>query len=97
MLLKLKWFATILMVASFAVQPGFSQQAGPASWEGDLTPIGPPDWNYDFAAHLIERAGFGATPSEIDVLAGALREHAGTLLEDRYLPPAVRALLASGG
>ncbi len=32
---------------------------------------------------------------QIDVLAGALREHAGTLLEDRYLPPAVRARLAS--
>jgi Protein of unknown function (DUF1800) len=42
---------------------------GPASWQNDLTPIGPPDWNYDFAAHLIERAGFGGTPAEIDALA----------------------------
>jgi hypothetical protein len=35
----------------------------------------------------------GSEPLElqIDVLAGALRKHAGTLLEDRYLPPAVRA------
>ena len=28
-----------------------------------------------------------------DVLAGALKLHAGSLLEDRYLPPAVRARL----
>jgi len=35
----------------------------------DLTPISPSDWNYDFAAHLLERAGFGGTPEEIQVLA----------------------------
>jgi Protein of unknown function (DUF1800) len=41
----------------------------PAAWQNDLTPIGPADWNYDFAAHLLERAGFGATPDEIANLA----------------------------
>jgi len=41
----------------------------PATWQNDLTPIGPADWNYDFAAHLLERAGFGATPDEIANLA----------------------------
>jgi hypothetical protein len=35
----------------------------------DLTPIRPSDWNYGFAAHLIERAGFGGTPEEIQALA----------------------------
>jgi len=40
-----------------------------ATWQNDLTPIGPADWNYDFAAHLLERAGFGATPDEIANLA----------------------------
>jgi hypothetical protein len=35
----------------------------------DLTPISLSDWNYDFAAHLLERAGFGGTPEEIQVLA----------------------------
>jgi len=35
----------------------------------DLTPISPSDWNYDFAAHLLERAGFGGTPEEIQLLA----------------------------
>ena len=42
---------------------------GPASWADDLTPITKADWNYDRAAHLIERAGFGATPAEIERLA----------------------------
>ena len=32
-------------------------------------PDRPADWNYDFAAHLLERAGFGGTPQEIDALA----------------------------
>src|SRR6266478_2626743 len=40
-----------------------------ASWQNDLAPIGPADWNYDSAAHLLERAGFGGTPDEIAALA----------------------------
>ena len=46
-----------------------AQAAGPAKWQNDLAPIGPADWNYDFAAHLLERAGFGGTPEEIQALA----------------------------
>jgi hypothetical protein len=42
---------------------------GPASWQNDLTAITDSDWNYDFAAHLLERAGFGGSPEEIDTLA----------------------------
>ena len=42
---------------------------GPASWANDLTPIGPQDWSYQRAAHLLERAGFGGTPEEIQRLA----------------------------
>jgi hypothetical protein len=43
--------------------------AGPATWAGDLTPIAPTDWSYERAAHLIERAGFGAAPDEVARLA----------------------------
>jgi uncharacterized protein DUF1800 len=43
--------------------------AGPVSWANDLSPIAALDWSYDRAAHLIERAGFGATPAEIERLA----------------------------
>ena len=42
---------------------------GPASWAGDLTPITKADWNYARAGHLLERAGFGGTPEEIERLA----------------------------
>jgi len=46
-----------------------SQTSGPAAWQNDLTPISASDWNYDLAAHLLERAGFGGTPEEIQALA----------------------------
>jgi uncharacterized protein (DUF1800 family) len=42
---------------------------GPRAWADDLSAITKADWDYDKAAHLIERAGFGATPEEIDRLA----------------------------
>ena len=43
--------------------------AGLDFWQDDLTPIDAEAWSYDRAAHLIERAGFGATPGEIEALA----------------------------
>lgn len=43
--------------------------AGPSAWVGDLAPISAGDWNYDRAAYLLERAGFGGTPAEIQALA----------------------------
>ena len=46
-----------------------SAGSGPAGWVNDLTPITVDDWDYDKAAHLVERAGFGATPAEIERLA----------------------------
>jgi len=39
--------------------------AGAGNWAGDLTAIASSDWNYERAAHLMERAGFGGTPLEI--------------------------------
>jgi uncharacterized protein (DUF1800 family) len=66
-------FLAVLMAAAAALAacpvPAIAQTAGPATWQNDLTPIGPADWNYDFAAHLLERAGFGGTPEEIQALA----------------------------
>src|SRR5579863_8852006 len=65
MLRRLHLCAAFCVAAAFAV----AQTAGPAAWQNDLGPIGPADWNYDFAAHLLERAGFGGTPDEIKALA----------------------------
>src|SRR5260370_26518674 len=63
--------ATWVIVAAIAVcpAPALAQSAGPAAWQNDLTPVTAADWNYDFAAHLLERAGFGGTPEEIQALA----------------------------
>ena len=36
-----------------------------AKWTDDLSPIAAGDWTPGRAAHLLERAGFGATPDEI--------------------------------
>jgi hypothetical protein len=38
-------------------------------WAGDLRPISAAEWNRERAAHLLERAGFGGTPAEVDALA----------------------------
>ena len=43
--------------------------AGPSDWADDLSPIAAADWSAARAAHLIERAGFGATPEEVARLA----------------------------
>jgi len=72
MLRRLDFFVAYLAIAwSVAVlsTPALAQSTGPATWSNDPTPIGPADWNYDFAAHLLERAGFGGTPEEIEALA----------------------------
>ena len=66
MLRRLAFFAAFLTVAT---TPSLAQKAGPAAWQNDLTAIRTADWNSDYAAHLIERAGFGGTPEEIQTLA----------------------------
>jgi hypothetical protein len=48
----------------------------------DLSPIAPADWSYDRAAHLIERAGFGATPEETERLAALTPQQAVNELVD---------------
>src|SRR5262245_46230326 len=59
-------------VVSFAATAG----SGPTAWVGDLSPISATDWNYDRAAHLLERAGFGGTPEEIKALTAMTPQEA---------------------
>ena len=68
MLRRLEGLVVLLAIAAFPAL-ALAQTAGPAAWKGDLAPIAASDWNYDFAAHLLERAGFGGTPEEIEALA----------------------------
>jgi uncharacterized protein (DUF1800 family) len=59
----------------------------PASWTNDLSPVSASDWSYDRAGHLIDRAGFGATPEEIARLAAMTPEQAvASLLNYQSIP-----------
>src|SRR5439155_3644578 len=72
MLCKLKRLTAALGVTALTASstiPGGAQAAGPAERQNDLAAITPAEWNYDMAAHLLERAGFGGTPEEIEALA----------------------------
>ena len=66
-------FAALLVVALGAtartVPPADSITAANEAWVGDLSPIAASDWTYDRAAHLVERAGFGAAPDDVRRLA----------------------------
>jgi uncharacterized protein (DUF1800 family) len=85
--------ALVLSAVVVALAARVATSSGPGSWAGDLTPITKADWTYDRAAHLIERAGFGATPDEIARLAALTPEQAVAQLvtyesiDDRTLPP----------
>ena len=38
------------------------------NWHGDINPIEETDWNISKAKHLLERAGFGGSPKEVELL-----------------------------
>lgn len=72
MLRKLKWIVALCIAAAMAAvtpTPGMARQSGSNGRQGDLVQILDADWNYETAAHLLERAGFGGTPEEIEELA----------------------------
>ena len=82
-----------LTVSSAILSAGQTSGAGPGAWAGDLSPIPPSEWSYDRAAHLLERAGFGATPEEIARFAAMTPARAVDALvdydaiDDRGQPP----------
>ena len=59
----------LVSVLALATLRTSAQDPASAPWVNDLAPIAPADWNYARAAHLIERAGFGAPPDEVARLA----------------------------
>ena len=54
----------LMLLSGLAVN---AQAADP--WLNDLQPLPKQAWNFERAQHLLERAGFGATPQEIEQLA----------------------------
>ncbi len=75
-ILRVRWVLP-LALASYTSSFTFA-----SDWIDDLRPIGADDWNYERAAHLIERAGFGGTPDEIRQLASLPPEKAVTRIVD---------------
>jgi hypothetical protein len=63
-------FGTVTAMAIFvAPLPASASDPAPEKWVNNLEPISAADWNYSRAAHLLERAGFGGAPAEIEKLA----------------------------
>jgi len=58
-------FALIALISSTSLMTN----AAPITWRDSLEPISASEWSRDRAAHLLERAGFGGTPSEVALLA----------------------------
>ena len=70
--LAVLWCAILATTAAF----GHGGSKPPAAWIDDLSSLPAEEWNYDRAGHLIERAGFGATPEEVRGLAALSPEEA---------------------
>ena len=89
---SLKSRICLLLVLSAPLACGAASE-----WSGDLTPIGPADWNAERAAHLLERAGFGATPEEVAQFAAMTPEAAvRRLVYSRNIPNDLPAFDESG-
>jgi hypothetical protein len=67
---------------TFAGTEPLKYGAGDSFWFDDLRPITDQEWTYERAAHLLERAGFGGTPAEIEKLANMTPSAAVSYLVD---------------
>ena len=83
--------AAILLLLAAASLGGAAGEAAataaPEDWQNDLAPITGADWDYGKAAHLLERAGFGGTPGEIERLAAMTPTEAVDYLVDYQAQP----------
>jgi hypothetical protein len=93
--LPARWILTACLSAALAAA---AVAASPGAWQDDLSPIAAQDWTYERAAHLLDRAGFGGTPEEIQRLASMTPQQAVDSLVDydRIDNPAARPFDESG-
>ena len=59
------WLGMLVASACHAAVPGADASTAPGEWVVDLRPVTAADWTRERAAHLLERAGFGALPAEV--------------------------------
>lgn len=64
------------LMANADAKDGALLGPGPDNWHEDMTPISASDWSFDRAAHLLERAGFGGTPEDVERFAAMTPEQA---------------------
>lgn len=62
-------FSLLTLAALANPQDTLAQSTGVDAQRDQLAPIANSSWNYERAAHLLERAGFGGTPEQIAALA----------------------------
>ena len=72
----LSWMFGLALLVAVGLGVVRAAGPGPGGWVDDLSPISAADWDYDKAAHLLERVGFGGTPVEIERLARMTPEDA---------------------
>jgi len=65
-----------IMMLAFALSGSALVHAADNNWVDVLAPISAQDWTAERAAHLLERAGFGGTPEEIQRFAAMTPEAA---------------------
>src|SRR5262249_7412863 len=73
---------TVLNGSARTAPAAAPSRAASTDWAGDLSPIAAADWTYARAAHLVERAGFGAAPEEVAKLAAMTPRQAVDALVD---------------
>ena len=90
------WWVGVALAALCVVASAEAGQPGPAAWSDDLSPITAADWDRDKAAHLLERAGFGGTPEDVDRLAAMSPDDAvAALVHYRSVPDTLSPFDAS--
>ena len=87
----------LALALTISVTSLFAQAAGSADWQDDLHPLPAAEWNSARAAHLLERAGFGGTPSEISRFSAMTPAQAvRTLVRYQNIPNPLPPFQASG-
>jgi len=79
---RLRLPPALLALVSVLAFASLRTSAQDQPWVNDLSPLAPSEWNYARAAHLIERAGFGAPPEEVARIAALTPQQAVNELVD---------------
>ena len=73
---RIRFLLGLAAGAAFCTVAAIAAAPTPPAWTDALSPIATADWNAERAAHLLERAGFGGTPDDIDRLASMTPQQA---------------------